>query len=76
MTEVYAIVECKVTYKDGSTEFRRPSFAEVSAGLASVDKVSVVNYLRENLMNVERIEVIDTLYFRNKVELEKYLNSL
>lgn len=76
MTEVYAIVECKVTYKDGSTEYRRPSFAEVSVGLASVDKVSVVNYLRENLINIERIEVIDTLYFRSKVEFEKYLNSL
>jgi len=76
MTELYVIVECKVTYKDGSTEFRRPSFAEVSVGLASVDKVSVVNYLRENLTNVERIEVIDTLYFRDKLEYEKYMNSL
>lgn len=76
MTEVYAIVECKVTYKDGSTEIRRPSFTELSTGLASVDKVSAVNYLRENLTNVARIEVIDTLYFRNKMEFEKYLNSL
>lgn len=76
MTEVYAIVECKVTYKDGSIEFRRPSFSEISVGLASVDKVSVVNYLRENLKNVECIEVIDTLYFRSKVDFEKYLNSL
>ena len=76
MKQVFAIVECKVTYKDGSTEYRRPTFAEVSAGFASVDKVSVVNYLRANLTNVERIEVLDTLYFRNKAEFEKYLNSL
>lgn len=76
MTEVFAIVECKVTYKDGTIEYRRPTFAEVSAGLTSVDKVSVVNYLRDSLTNVESIEVIDTLYFRNKVEFEKYLNSL
>jgi len=76
VTEVYAIVECNVTYNDGSTEFRRTSFTEVSAGLASVDKVSVVNYLLENLTNVERIEVIDTLYFWDKLEYEKYMNSL
>ena len=30
MTEVYAIIECRITFKDGSIEFRRPSFAEVS----------------------------------------------
>ena len=45
MLEVYAIVECEVTYKDSSTEFRRPSITEVSDKLGSVDKVSVVNYL-------------------------------
>ena len=43
MPEVYAIVERMVTYKDGSTKVRKPSFTEVSAGLASADKVSVVN---------------------------------
>ena len=76
MTEVYSIVECRITYKDGSIVFRRASFTEVSAGLASVDKVSVVNYLQENLKNVKSIQIIDTLYFRNKMEFEKYLNSL
>jgi hypothetical protein len=76
MTEVFAIVECKVTYKDGSIEYRRPSFAEVSAGLASVDKVSVAKYLRENLKNVESIELLDTIYFPNKTGFDKYLNSL
>ena len=76
MTEVYSIVECRITYKDGSIVFRRASLTEVSAGLASVDKVSVVNYLQENLKNVERIEVTDTLYFRDKLEYEKYMNSL
>jgi hypothetical protein len=76
MTEVFAIVECKETYKDGSIEYRRPLFAEVSAGLASVDKISVVNYLRENLTNAQRIVVIDTIYFRNKTDHEKYMNSL
>jgi hypothetical protein len=76
MTEVYAIVECNVIFQDGSKEIRRPTFAEVSIGLASVDKVSVVNYLKENLTNVQHIEVLDTLYFRNKAEYEKYLSSL
>ena len=47
MTEIFAIVECKVTYIDGSIEIRRPTFTEVSVDLASVDKVSVVNYLRQ-----------------------------
>jgi hypothetical protein len=55
---------------------KRPTFAEVSVGLASVDKISVINYLRENLKSVSKIEVIDTLYFRNKEEFEKYLNSI
>ena len=72
MPEVYAIVERMVTYKDGSTKVRKPSFTEVSAGLASADKVSVVNYLQENLKNVKSIQIIDTLYFRNKMEFEKY----
>jgi len=76
MTEIYAIIECKVTYNDGSTEIRRPTFSELSVSLASVDKISVLNYLKENLTNVGKIEVIDTLYFRNKAEYNKYLNSL
>lgn len=57
MIEVYAIVEFRITYNDGSIEFRRPSFAGVSKGLASVDKVSVVNYLREKLTNVQSINI-------------------
>lgn len=57
MIEVYAIVEFRITYNDGSIEFRRPSFAGVSTGLASVDKVSVVNYLREKLTNVQSINI-------------------
>jgi hypothetical protein len=76
MTEVYAIVECKVTYNDGSTEIRRPTFAEISVGLANVDKISVLKYLQDNLNNVKKIEILDTLYLRNKTEYEKYLNSL
>jgi hypothetical protein len=76
MTEIFTIVECKVTFNDGSIEMKRPTFAEVSVGLASVDKISVINYLRENLKSVSKIEVIDTLYFRNKEEFEKYLNSI
>jgi hypothetical protein len=55
--ELYAIVEFRITYNDGAIEFRRPSFAEVSAGLASVEKVSVVNYLREKLTNVPSIKI-------------------
>jgi len=76
MTELYAIVECKVTYNDGSTEIRRPTFAEISVGLASLDKISVMKYLQDNLNNVKLIEILDTLYFRSKSEYEKYLNSL
>lgn len=76
MNEVYAIVECKVTYNDGSIDIRRPTFAEISVGFASVDKISVLKYLQDNLNNVKQIEIIDTLYFRNKTEYEKYLNSL
>lgn len=75
MTEVFAIVECLVTYEDGTSEIRRPSFHEVTAGFASVDKVSVVNYLRSNLNSVRRIEVLDTLYFKSKNDYENYLNS-
>jgi hypothetical protein len=75
MSEVYTIVECKVTYNDNSTEIRRPTFSEISVGLASVDKISVLKYLQDNLSNVSQIEIIDTLYFRNKSEYEKYLKS-
>jgi hypothetical protein len=57
MLEVYAIVECEIIYKDSSKEFRRPSITGVSAKLGSVDKVSVVNYLRENLTNVQSINI-------------------
>lgn len=73
MSEVYAIVECLVTYEDGTSEIRRPTFSEVSVGLAQVNHVSVVNYLRENLQNVRRIEVLDTLYFRSKDDYNKYI---
>jgi len=76
MTEVYAIVEYKVTYNDGSTKIKRPTFAEISVGLANVDKISVLKYLQDNLKHVKQIEILDTLYFRNKTEYEKYLNSL
>jgi hypothetical protein len=76
MTEIIAIVECRVIFNDGTIKISRPTFTEFSVSLASVDKVSVVNYVRSNLTNVKSIEIIDTLYFRNKMEFEKYLNSL
>ena len=75
MTEIIAIVECIVVFNDGTTKLSRPTFTEVSVSLASVDKVSVVDYVRSNLTNVKSIEIRDTLYFRNKMEFEKYLNS-
>ena len=34
MAEIFTIVECKVTFNDGSIEMKRPTFAEVSVGLA------------------------------------------
>ena len=76
MTEVYCIVECLVTYNDGKSEIRRPTYSEISAGFASVDKISVINYLRENMKNVRTIEVLDTLYFKTKDDYEKYLKNL
>ncbi|MBJ7429257.1 MAG: hypothetical protein JHD28_09935 [Bacteroidia bacterium] len=75
MNEVYTIVECLVTYENGTSEIRRPTFADVSVGLAQVNHVSVINYLRENLQNVRRIEVLDTLYFRSREDYENYMNA-
>ena len=76
MTAVYTIVECLVTYKNGSSEIRRPTFSEISVGLASVDHVSVINYLRDNLSDVRKIEVLDTLYFRSKEVYDNYMKTL
>ena len=76
MSGVYTIVECLITYNDGTSEIRRPTFAEISVGFAMVDKISVINYLRDNLRDVRRIEVLDTLYFKSKADYEKYLATL
>lgn len=74
-TEIYCIVECKVTYNNGTTQIHRPSYSELSVGLANVDKISVIDYLRNNLKNVSKIEVIDTYYFKRKDDYLKYLSS-
>jgi hypothetical protein len=76
MSTVYTIVECLVTYENGTSEIRRPTYAEIAVGLASVDHVSVINYLREHLQHVRRIEVLDTLYFRTQSDYENYLKTL
>jgi hypothetical protein len=75
MTAVFSIVECEVTYNDGSTEIRRPTYSEVAVGLATVDKVSVIRYLQENLTNVKSIRVIDTLYFKTESDYLNYLKT-
>jgi hypothetical protein len=76
MAEVYCIVECLVTYNDGKSEIRRLTYAEVAVGFASVDKISVINYLQDNLKNVSSIKVIDTLYFNSKRDYDDYLKAL
>lgn len=76
MTEVFTIVECLVTYENGTSEIRRPTFHEISVGLASVNHVSVINYLRSNLKDIRRIEVLDTLYFRSKQDYDDYLKTI
>ena len=73
MATIYSIVKCEITYNDGTTEIRRPTYSEVSVGLAIVDKVSVIDYLRENLENVKRIKVLDTLYFKSEEDYLEYL---
>ncbi|WP_282016499.1 hypothetical protein [Marinifilum flexuosum] len=73
MSEIYSIVECKVEYNDGTLEIFKPTFSQISAGLASVDHLSVINYLKDNLKNVKNMKVIDTLYFRNKHGYDKYM---
>ncbi len=76
MGAVFTIVECLVTYENGTSEIRRPTYSEIAVGLATVNHVSVINYLKENLENVRRIEVLDTLYFKSQADYEKYLETL
>ena len=76
MDKVYAIVECLVTYENGTSEIRRPTYAEISVGLALVDYISVKKYLQETLPHIQKIEVIDNLYFKNQSDYESYLKSL
>lgn len=76
MTTIYCIVECKVTFNNGSIEIKRPTYSEISVGLATVDKISVLNYLRSNLTDVKSIEVIDTLYFATEKDYQDYLRTL
>ena len=76
MGEIYTIVECLVTYNDGTSEIRRPTYSEIAVGLATVDHISVINYLNENSKNVRRIEVLDTLYFKSKNDYNNYLKTL
>lgn len=76
MGEVYTIVECLVTYNDGTSEIRRPTYSEIAVGFATVDHVSVINYLHETSKNVRRIEVLDTLYFKSKNDYDNYLKTL
>lgn len=76
MNEVYTIVECLVTYENGTSEIRRPTYSEIAVGLASVDHDSVKNYLRDNLTHIIGIEILDTLYFKNQSDYDKYLKNL
>lgn len=76
MTTIYCIVECKVTFNNGSIEIKRPTYSEISVGLATVDKISVLNYLRSNLTDVKSIEVIDTLYLATEKDYQDYLRTL
>lgn len=75
MGQVYCIVECLVTYNDGKSEIRRPTYSEISVGFAMVNKISVINYLRENLKNVRTIEVLDTFYFKSESDYQRYINE-
>lgn len=75
MAEIACIVECQVTYNDGRTEVRRPTFHEIAAGIASVNVVSVLDYLRQNLNNVKDIKVLDILYFKSREDYLKYLDT-
>ena len=76
MSSVYAIVECLVTYENGASEIRRPTYAEISVGLAFVDHAAVKKYLQETLPHVRKIEVLDNLYFKNQSDYESYLKRL
>ncbi len=63
-----------MTYNDGKSEIRRPAYSEIAVGLATVNRISVVNYLRENLKNVRTIEILDTLYFRSESDYIQYIS--
>lgn len=74
MAEIACIVECQVTYNDGKIEIRRPTFHEIATGIASVNIVSVLEYLQQNLDNVKEVKVLDILYFKSKDDYLRYLD--
>ena len=73
MAEIACIIECQVTYNDGRTEVRRPTFHEIATGIALVNVVSVLDYLQQNLNDVKEIKVIDILYFKSREDYIKYI---
>ncbi len=76
MSTVFAIVECSVNYENGTSEILRPTYKEISARFASIDHISVINYLKEKYQNIRRVEILDTLYFRSESDYNNYLKSL
>jgi hypothetical protein len=75
MAEIACIEECQVTYNDGRIEVRRPTFHEIALGIASVNVISILDYLRQNLKDVKDIKVIDILYFKSREDYIKYLDN-
>lgn len=76
MNEIQCIVECKVIYKDGTIEIKRPTFSQIAVGVAKVNYNSVIKYLMDGLSDVDKIEIIDVLYFKSKEDYLKYSKFL
>lgn len=75
MAELRCFVICRVTYPDGHVETRKVTLAEISAGPSTPSYHSVIDYLRDNLGDEIKIEIIDTLYFKTIEDYTNYLKN-
>jgi hypothetical protein len=60
-------IKCKVTYKDGK--------AEVFTGLATVNNVSLIEFIENNLANVNKVEVLEILPFKSEQDYLNYFST-
>ncbi len=75
-TALFSLVECKITQPNLAPMYEQLTFKQIAAGIASVDRLNVMVYLRDKYGQNAKIEIINVGYFQNEDAYNNYLKSL